>query len=120
MRLAYSPSLLYSHAVFAARNMLNLEVHDGELSSARMMQTNSKEEIGKLLLYPNPANEYLILKWTGSERISQVSIHDIAGRIVLNSFNADLLITSKLTVGLYYVKAKVNENWFNGTFIISR
>jgi hypothetical protein len=108
------------HAVYAARNILKLEVHDGKLSSARMMQTNRQEEKGNLLLYPNPANDYLTLKWTGPERISQVSILDITGRIVLNSFNTDLLVTSTLTAGIYYVKARVDENWFNGTFVISR
>ncbi|MBP6511407.1 MAG: T9SS type A sorting domain-containing protein [Bacteroidia bacterium] len=118
--IAYQHPLIGGLAVYVARNMLNLEVHDGELSSARMMQPKKQEEIGKLILYPNPANEYLKVKWTGSERISQVSIHDITGRIVLNSFNTDLLITSQLIAGLYFVKARIDENWFNETFVISR
>ena len=118
--IAYDHPLTAGHAVFAARNMLNLEVHDGELSSARMMQPNRQEVIGKLLLYPNPANEYVRLKYTGEISISQVIILDITGREIFSVHNSDIIDTTILTTGLYNVKANVEGKWFNGTFIISR
>ncbi|MBL0095962.1 MAG: T9SS type A sorting domain-containing protein [Bacteroidetes bacterium] len=108
------------HAVFAARNILKLEVHDGKLSSARLMQPRKETTSKTLLLYPNPANQYVILKYTGNESISRVIILDITGREVLQVNNTDIIDTSVLTDGLYFVKANVEGKWFNGSFIISR
>ncbi|MBK9400308.1 MAG: hypothetical protein IPN36_05425 [Bacteroidetes bacterium] len=41
--IAHDHPLTSGKAVFAARNMLKLEIHDGELSSARMMQPKRQE-----------------------------------------------------------------------------
>ncbi|MBK9400305.1 MAG: T9SS type A sorting domain-containing protein [Bacteroidetes bacterium] len=108
------------HAVFAARNILKLEVHDGKLSSARLMQPRKETTSKTLLIYPNPANQFVILKYTGNESISRVIILDITGREVLQVNNTDIIDTSVLTDGLYFVKANVEGKWFNGSFIISR
>ena len=118
--IAYQHPLIGGLAVFVARNMLNLEVHDGELSSSRMMQPFKVKTKDKLLLYPNPANQYVRLKYTGEESISKVSILDITGREIFTVLNSDFIDTSTLTTGLYYVRANVEGNWFNGTFVISR
>ena len=64
--------------------------------------------------------QFVILKYTGNESISRVIILDITGRVVLQVYNTDIIDTSVLTGGLYFVKANVEGKWFNGTFIISR
>ena len=83
--IAYEHPLTAGLAVFVARNMLKLEVHDGELSSSRMMNPTRLEVAKKLLLYPNPAQDYLRIKLNGSDKIEEINILDITGRIVFNS-----------------------------------
>ena len=120
MRHAYSQSLLYSDAVFTARNMLNLEVHDGELSSARLMNPNIVEIENKLLIYPNPAHNTVWIKLSNSENVNSIIVADITGRIVLMNSEVEIINTSFLSQGLYFVKVTHDDENYFSNFIISR
>ncbi|MBK7967057.1 MAG: T9SS type A sorting domain-containing protein [Bacteroidetes bacterium] len=95
--IAYEHPLTAGHAVFAARNMLNLEVHDGELSSSSNDESKQTGRNKKLFLYPNPAIDYLRIKLIGAENIEEINIFDITGRIIFQAGQTDLVNTSEFS-----------------------
>ncbi|MBK9400307.1 MAG: T9SS type A sorting domain-containing protein [Bacteroidetes bacterium] len=88
-----------------------------------MCQNDATEKTGSikgLLLYPNPANDYIRIKLTGTDKIQDIKISDLAGRIVYNVQQADLINTSALSSGIYFVKVRDEGIYYNGSFIIQR
>ncbi|MDR1726235.1 MAG: fibronectin type III domain-containing protein [Bacteroidales bacterium] len=62
----------------------------------------------KVILYPNPANDFAILEAEGVNVESEVTVTDIVGRIIMkNSLNAGkqrmIIDTKTYTAGIYYV-----------------
>ena len=107
-------------AVYLARNMLHLEIYDEELSSSRLMQPKAEKKERSTLIYPNPANEYVIVQLSNKEYVDQIRVVDITGRVCLVTGNSSMLNTFSLSPGIYFVKALSKGEEFNGSFIINR
>jgi hypothetical protein len=65
-------------------------------------------------VYPNPANDYLVVKTNEGIRISDVEIFDMTGSLVmtqngLNKFSHQINGISNLTPGLYLVKVTTDK-----------
>ncbi|MGL5888675.1 MAG: T9SS type A sorting domain-containing protein, partial [Bacteroidia bacterium] len=76
---------------------------------------------GTVSVYPNPAGEFVNLKWNDDLRVQRIEITDITGRIVLaepaSAGNALQLNISALPQGVYNVQV-VTENGTHTTRII--
>lgn len=65
-------------------------------------------------VYPNPANDYLVVKTNQGIRISDVEIYDMTGALVmtqngLNKFSHQINGINNLTAGLYLVKVTTDQ-----------
>ena len=118
--IAYENPLIHGKSVFIARNILRLEIYDKELSSARLMNPNKNIKEGKLLIYPNPAREYVKIEIAGIERIYSILITDITGRIIFSGNQLNVINTSSFSPGIYFVKTIYDGGSLNGSFIINR
>ncbi len=101
----------------------DLIVYDGEqspitipISSIRKINVSSKSdnvsitenvitEQSNIVLYPNPAGDYICIKSSGSEKIA-VSIYSITGQIMLQGkfYSGEQINISRFSPGLYIVK----------------
>ena len=118
--IAYENPLIYGKAVFIARNILRLEIYDEELSSARLMNPNKNITESKLLIYPNPAREYVKIEITGIEKVYSILVSDITGRIIFSGNQSNIINTSSFSPGIYFVKTIYDGGSLNGSFIINR
>jgi hypothetical protein len=82
------------------------------------------EEIGNqggVLIYPNPAGEFINLKWNDDLRVQRIEITDVTGRIVLavpaTTGNTLQLNLSTLPQGVYTVQV-ISSNGIHNTRII--
>ncbi|MBK9636487.1 MAG: T9SS type A sorting domain-containing protein [Bacteroidetes bacterium] len=102
--MAYSHSLLYGDAVYLARNVLFLEIHDVTLESnlRRAVFSKQLDEI-KLLIQPNPASVY-----------SQIRLNDelFSGRIQLFDVNSNLSMDKVIINGFLDVKSLLQGIYF--------
>jgi hypothetical protein len=75
-------------------------------------------------IYPNPAEEYLIVECTNPDlyRINSISLYDISGRVIRVQKKADedlrVLNVSDLSAGLYFICISFSENRSDGSFNI--
>ena len=118
--IAYENPLIYGKAVFIARNILRLEIHDEEISSARLMNPNKSITERKLLIYPNPAREYVKIEIAGIEIAYNILVTDIAGRIIFIGNQLNIINTSSFSPGIYFIKTIYDGGSLNGSFIINR
>lgn len=61
-----------------------------------------------LSVYPNPVNTILNIKHVGLV-LKEVSIHDVLGKLVYNAFGTDKINVSKLHLGVYFVKVRLEN-----------
>ncbi|MCF8277837.1 MAG: T9SS type A sorting domain-containing protein [Flavobacteriales bacterium] len=82
-----------------------------------MMQDVSVEETdfvnSNMFVYPNPANDYLVVKTNEGIRITDVEIYDVTGKIVrtengLNKLSHQINV-NEFTSGLYLVKVTTDQ-----------
>ncbi|WP_288955129.1 T9SS type A sorting domain-containing protein [uncultured Polaribacter sp.] len=99
-------------------NSFSLEVKD-----ANTLSTSLELSLENLLsIYPNPAKENLQIEMKNSQKIDEVQIFSVVGKRVLKiNVNTDktLLNTSKLSKGIYILKAKVNNKIISKKLIIN-
>lgn len=76
---------------------------------------------GALLIYPNPAGEFINLKWNDELRVQRIEITDVTGRVVLaepaSTGNTLQLNLSTLPQGVYTVQV-ISANGVQNTRII--
>lgn len=65
-------------------------------------------------VYPNPANDFLVVKTRDAIRITDVEIYNITGSLVrtengLNTFSHQMNGIDKLSSGLYLVKVTTDK-----------
>lgn len=88
-------------------------------------ETSSIEDIynkDNLIIYPNPANDFITVKTSDIKSGSILTIYDVTGRIVLEKGliqNESQIDIGKLVSGIYYVKI-VNENTISGSKFIKQ
>ena len=87
---------------------------------------NNAYQPQKLLLYPNPAKDYIALEFSQSEIIKQVQILDLKGNTVYidniaTEFNGiKMFNTSTLPQGMYLIKIETDHATYMNKFVISR
>lgn len=62
-----------------------------------------------IIIYPNPAKNFINFSIANSEKANQVSIFDLNGKIVLSGLNSEKIDISSLTEGEYLILLKFNE-----------
>ncbi|MDQ3109328.1 MAG: T9SS type A sorting domain-containing protein [Bacteroidota bacterium] len=74
-----------------------------ELISTAVAPTNKN---ATLLLYPNPAEDFLMINLIDGNSITQIEIFDASGRVVkrLNVGNVSSIYTGDLESGIYFIK----------------
>lgn len=108
------------YAVYVARNLLQLEIYDAPLSSSRMMAPKRTISQRKLLVYPNPANEYVEVTFNDHTIPEEIILRDLTGRICSSSTNTHTITTSSLLPGLYFIEVNVKGEKHNANIVIAR
>lgn len=95
--------LIGGEAVFLARAMLRLEIEDGALGEARMMNPNVKKTLRNFTIQPNPAFDLVFLKYSDEENLEHIIITDNTGREIIKRDRSSYLSISGLNPGIYFV-----------------
>ena len=115
----YNP---YSRLIIGAGRSLENQFFHGEIDDVRIYnRVLSEEEIEELFhlgtsvnqfesnifnIYPNPATNDLFINYSGQSTDYDVSVIDVAGRIVFQGENIQRLNISTFVSGLYIIKFK--------------
>tara|TARA_R110000868_G_scaffold44227_1_gene147903 strand:- start:73 stop:1698 length:1626 start_codon:yes stop_codon:yes gene_type:complete len=117
----YDGSIAGSPGMSAARGRAYLDSIQGFLAPRLrqlLMQDVSVEEndfvSSNLFVYPNPANDYLVVKSNKGIRVTDVEIYDITGKMVrtengLNKLSHQINGINQLPSGLYLVKVTTDQ-----------
>lgn len=91
-----------------------------KINSNNIIEQNKKTHT-KLLLFPNPSNDYISIQLTNEEKISDISIIDIYGKIIYisvnNNFENKRISISHLAKGAYLMKVSNSENCYYSKFL---
>ncbi|MDG5490597.1 T9SS type A sorting domain-containing protein [Psychroserpens sp. SPM9] len=68
-----------------------------------------------IVLYPNPAGEFINIDNQNSEQKYQVSIYDITGKLLKNVKDKKVISLKKISPGIYFARISIN-----GKFIFTR
>ncbi|MBP6511309.1 MAG: T9SS type A sorting domain-containing protein [Bacteroidia bacterium] len=107
--IAYQNYLIGGEAVFLARAMLRLEIEDGPLGEARMMNPNVKKTSRNFTIQPNPAFDLIFLKYSDEENLQHIIITDNTGREIVKRDRTSYLSISGLNSGIYFVILQFND-----------
>ena len=99
-----------------------------DINISRTSGTGINEIAGgnKLLeIYPNPANNYLTLKYSEGNHSNNVQIINYLGQLVRNikspsSSSIENIDVSNLPAGVYYIEAIIDNQKYSSKFIIAR
>ena len=103
-----------------ARVMLNLEIYDEELSSSRIMQPKVAKRERTMQIYPNPAKENVSVQLSDKEKIDQLKVMDVTGRVCYSTTSESIINIEFLSPGLYFINVRSKGEEFNGSLIINR
>lgn len=79
--------------------------------------------VNDLLIYPNPANEYIFIKNVASASSATTVLYSQSGQVVYKAENTGNEITvpvSGLAAGIYYIQVTSDAKQYNGKVVISR
>lgn len=120
-------------AVYDARVMLGLDFNDFEDAQPRMTSIEDNEitindEDGnyKGVLYPNPANDYVIYKtWLNEGETVTIVIYDVMGKPIISKqitgTTEEQFDLSKISSGIYFYKITLNQKQVQaGKLIINK
>jgi hypothetical protein len=107
--IAYQNHLTGGEAVFLARAMLRLEIEDGPLGEARMMNPKVKKTSRNFTIQPNPAFDLVFLKYSDEENLQHIIITDNTGREIIKRDRTSYLSISGLNPGIYFVILQYND-----------
>jgi hypothetical protein len=120
-------------AVYDARVMLGLDFNDFEDAQARMasieeneITINDEEGNYKGVLYPNPANDYVIYKtWLNEGETVTIVIYDVMGKPVIlkqiTGTTEEQFDLSNFSSGIYFYKITLNQKQVQaGKLIINK
>ena len=83
---------------------------DGQYDYSDVVVINNGNETNELVvkLYPNPANDYVLVQWNKNSRSSHVQLIDINGKILLKQEagdgNTSRLDLTNFDTGIYFLK----------------
>lgn len=75
------------------------------------LNTESIERKASLILYPNPASDFIEIYSSNEDKIDSIHIFDLNGKLVMNLSwynNSNRIDISKLNQGTYIVEFKLN------------
>ncbi|MCB4808788.1 PKD domain-containing protein [Tamlana sp. 62-3] len=86
-------------------------------NSLSTVESLVEEHIFKI--YPNPANNYLNVFLSNSEKISSFKIYDVFGKIILKNElqRSEQINISKLQTGIYFIKVKTETKDYVSKFL---
>jgi len=73
-----------------------------------------------IVIYPNPASDYLSIESTASEIINRIIVTDLSGRIIQDKTYNDSKLTislSNLKTGLYLLKINTDKGSYSHILI---
>lgn len=85
----------------------------GNLEGAKYVKLNTaslekENKESKINLYPNPANDIIILEWKSNAKPSYITVTDLQGKTVMqkhwNMEEKGILLTQNWANGIYFVK----------------
>lgn len=83
----------------------------------------SSDQITEASMYPNPARDTVEVALNSAERIQELSLHDMTGKLVLRKNKIDLnkakMDISNLHSGLYIVNIKTNKNIITKRLVVN-
>lgn len=84
-------------------NFASYGVHLYKITSAsNSVEENNKQE--QLVLYPNPASDYLFAEWKAAQRKMNYEVMDLTGRTIQSAvFNGKSVAIADLTKGSYFI-----------------
>lgn len=105
-------------------NQNELESSPSGRTKAGLVMTNTEDVSfsSDMLLYPNPASQFLNIKAENGENIEQVEIYDVRGMLLVrDQINASQhsLNVADLEAGNYFVKINTAENSYSQRFTIA-
>jgi len=85
--------------------------------SAIVLSTNNYNTSG-VSFYPNPTDDYLIIKNTTNQKVSNVQVFTILGKRVFHQIeNSKEINTKQLSKGIYILKFEINNKLYSTKFI---
>ena len=91
-------------------NINNQTIDQSEDFYSPVLSTVANELNNEFVVYPNPANDFLILKSNDNLPIKEISIADLNGRIVLKEIsNFDKININLLESGVYLMAVNTNK-----------
>jgi endonuclease I/chitodextrinase len=85
--------------------------------SAIVLSTNNFIASG-VSFYPNPTDDYLIIKNTTNQKVSNVQVFTILGKRVFHQIeNSKEINTKQLSKGIYILKFEINNKLYSTKFI---
>ncbi len=105
---------------FGTRDFANLSCFKGYLRN--LVITNnyasgiSETKTTQLSYYPNPANDFLMVK--GADSYALINIYDLSGRLLISKYNDNTPIDIRnINEGVYFIRIENKNQTFTGKFI---
>ncbi|MBL0339591.1 MAG: T9SS type A sorting domain-containing protein [Bacteroidetes bacterium] len=124
--IAWQKAITGGDAVFSAREMLFLEIHE-EIPALRLSGNTEQENLivpislfnNNFSIYPNPSHQYITIVKNRQLEIKRLEILDVMGKKVYETTTQFQSVdVSWLEEGLYYVRIiDVNENPWYTSFV---
>jgi hypothetical protein len=118
--IAHQHPLFGGYAVYVARNLLQLEIHDELPSNSRVMAQKETTSQRLMNVYPNPANEYVEISFTDRAIPEKVILRDLTGRICSSFLNSLIVNTTTLQPGIYFIEVIVKGEKHNANIVVGR
>jgi len=85
---------------------------DHKFSYSQVFSANGSYIVGEIQIFPSPMIDKIKVSLGSEEMVSDVSIYNLSGQLVLNSKNAAEIEVNELSVGIYLIKVETNKNTY--------
>lgn len=84
---------------------------------ANNLNTEFITKNSKLTVYPNPSSDYIRINTINNERVENIQVFDINGKLVISNSNSSEINISHLNAGTYFAKIKIDGKLINKKII---
>ena len=103
--MSYSHSLLYGDAVYLARNVLFLEIHDETLNSNLRMGIMHKKNENVINAHPNPTSDFARITLNNELYEGRIQLFDGKSHLAIDKvINNGMLDVKSMSQGIYIIK----------------
>jgi hypothetical protein len=84
----------------------------------RILKTQDNDKINEIILYPNPFNNFFLIK--SDKLIKETVVYNILGEILFtlqSNTNVVEVKTPQLPQGIYFIKSNIDGNWLTSKLI---